>query len=92
MVGWSLGDPTRYLTDGFAEPQPTPPASVTRLRLAECLELVSSPLVDQVMDEGADAWHRLRATEHALREQQDDRARAEILHGVISRLIEDYEA
>ncbi|WP_327190222.1 hypothetical protein [Streptomyces xinghaiensis] len=71
---------------------PTAPAPATRLRLAECLELVSSPLVDQVMDGDADAWQRLRATEHALREQQDDRPRAEILHGAISRLIEDYEA
>ncbi|WP_326770598.1 hypothetical protein OG978_43395 (plasmid) [Streptomyces sp. NBC_01591] len=92
VVGWSLGDPVRYLTDGFADPRPTPPDPAIRLRLAECLELVSSPLVDLVMDEDADAWHRLRATEHALREQQDDRHRAEILRGVISRLIEDYEA
>ncbi|MFK4185608.1 hypothetical protein ACI2L4_16545 [Streptomyces sparsogenes] len=91
VAGWSLGDPARYLTDGFAEPRPTPPAPATRLRLAECLELVSSPLVDQVMDQDADAWHRLRATEHALRVQREDRPRAEILHGVISRLIEDYE-
>lgn len=92
VVGWSLGDPARYLTDGFAEPQPAPPAPATRLRLAECLQLVSSPLVDQVMDEDADAWHRLRATERALLEQQDDQPRAEILHRVISRLIEDYQA
>ncbi|MEU9791560.1 hypothetical protein AB0E27_13195 [Streptomyces sparsogenes] len=90
VAGWSLGDPARYLTDGFAEPRPTPPAPATRLRLAECLELVSSPLVDQVMDQDADAWHRLRATEQALRVQREDRPRAEILHGVISRLVEDY--
>ncbi|WP_405901417.1 hypothetical protein OG242_31545 [Streptomyces sp. NBC_00727] len=90
VTGWSLRDPARYLTDGFAEPSPAPPAPTTRLRLAECLELVSSPLVDRVMDAAPEAWRRLRATEHALREQRDDRPRADILHAVISRLIEDY--
>ncbi|MFJ8753307.1 hypothetical protein ACIREO_28835 [Streptomyces sp. NPDC102441] len=92
VIGWSLRDPARYLTDGFAEPPPTPPAPATRLLLAECLELVSSPLVDEVMDKDAAAWRRLRAAEQALREQQDDRDRAEVLHRVISRLVEDYEA
>ncbi|MEU2023693.1 hypothetical protein ABZ565_16250 [Streptomyces sp. NPDC016469] len=91
VAGWCLGDPARYLTDGFAEPPSGPPAPATRLRLAECLELVSSPLVDRVMDEAPEAWQRLRAVERALREQWEDRARADVLHGVISRLIEDYE-
>ncbi|MCX4445080.1 hypothetical protein ACIOEZ_08240 [Streptomyces sp. NPDC087866] len=92
VAGWSLGDPARYLTDGFAEPRPNPPAPATRRRLTECLELVSSPLVDLVMDRDAAAWHRLRTTEQALREQREDRHRADILLGVISRLVEDYEA
>ena len=92
VVGWSLTDPARYLTDGFADPDVTPPSPATRLRLAECLELVSSPLVDEVMDQDADAWHRLRATERALRDQRDDRRRADVLHRVVSRLIEDYES
>ncbi|MFE9696470.1 hypothetical protein [Streptomyces sp. NPDC006270] len=91
VVGWSIGDPARYLTDGFHDPQPSLPDPATRLRLAECLELVSSPLVDLVMDDDEEAWRRLRATEHALREQRNDRQRAEILRGVISRLIEDYD-
>ncbi|MBV8933604.1 MAG: hypothetical protein JO285_13765, partial [Kutzneria sp.] len=52
---------------------------------------VSSPLVDEVMDQDADAWRRLRATERALRDQRDDRHRADVLHRVVSRLIEDYE-
>nr|WP_203593937.1 hypothetical protein [Streptomyces sp. SID9124] len=90
VTGWSLRDPARYLTDGFAEAPPSPPSPATRIRLAECLELVSSPLVDRVMDAAPEAWRRLRATERALREQRDDRPRADILHGVVSRLIEDY--
>ncbi|MFC8535742.1 hypothetical protein ACFUJY_17525 [Streptomyces sp. NPDC057249] len=89
VAGWSLDDPARYLTDGFAEPPSGPPAPRTRLRLAECLELVSSPLVDRVMDAEPEAWQRLRAVERALREQREDRARADVLLGVISRLIED---
>ncbi|MBV9025425.1 MAG: hypothetical protein JO362_16905 [Streptomycetaceae bacterium] len=91
VVGWSLTDPARYLTDGFADPDTAPPSPATRLRLAECMELVSSPLVDEVMDQDADAWRRLRATERALRDQRDDRHRADVLHRVVSRLIEDYE-
>ncbi|OKJ04976.1 hypothetical protein AMK18_07325 [Streptomyces sp. CB01249] len=91
VAGWSLGDPARYLTDGFTEPPSGPPAPATRLRLAECLELVSSPLVDRVMDSDPEAWQRLRVVERALREQREDRGRADVLHAVISRLIEDYE-
>jgi hypothetical protein len=91
MVGWSLNDPARHLTDGFTEPEAGPPATVTRLRLAECLALVSEPLVDGVMDGEPDAWRRLRAVERALREQREDRGRADVLHRLVSRLIEDYE-
>jgi hypothetical protein len=91
VASWSLTDPARYLTDGFADPEATPPSAATRLRLAECLDLISSPLVEEVMDQDADAWSRLRATERALREQRDDRYRADVLHRIVSRLIEDYE-
>ncbi|MEU5400609.1 hypothetical protein ABZ348_15120 [Streptomyces sp. NPDC005963] len=90
VAGWSLTDPARYLTDGFAEPENEPPSPTTRTLLADCLDLVSSPLVEDVMDKEPDAWLRLRTTERALREQPDDRGRANILHRVISRLIEDY--
>jgi hypothetical protein len=91
VAGWSLADPARYLTDGFADPEATLPSPATRLRLAECLDLVSSPLVEEVMDQDADAWNRVRATERALREQRDDRYRVDVLQRVVSRLIEDYE-
>ncbi|MFG2127914.1 hypothetical protein ACGFNV_08945 [Streptomyces sp. NPDC048751] len=92
MVGWSLSDPARYLTDGFADPDTGPPAAVTRLRLAECLALVSEPLVDGVMDGEPGAWRSLRAVERALGEQREDRSRADVLHRLVSRLIEDYES
>ncbi|MBL1101970.1 hypothetical protein JK363_36125 [Streptomyces sp. 205] len=91
VAGWSLTDPARYLTDGFAEPEATAPSPATRRRLAECLDLVSSPLVDEVMDQDAAAWRMLRTTERALRDQREDRRRADVLHQVISRLMEDYE-
>lgn len=91
VAGWSLTDPARYLTTGYAAPDPAPPSPATGLRLAECLALITRPLVDEVMDKEPDVWRRLRATEQALREQQDDRRRADVLHRVISRLIEDYE-
>ncbi|MGW4077982.1 hypothetical protein ACWELB_31575 [Streptomyces asiaticus] len=92
VAGWSLTDPARYLTDGFAAPEATLPSHSTRLRLAECLSLVTAPLIDEVMDQDMDTWRRLRAIERALRDQRDDRNRATIMHRVISRLIEDYES
>ena len=91
LVGWSLADPARYLTDGFAAPVATPPSFATRVRLAECLALVSQPLVDEVMDQDPEAWRMLRATERSLREQRGDRHRANLLHRVVSGLIEDFE-
>ncbi|CAM5499017.1 hypothetical protein SALBM311S_03421 [Streptomyces alboniger] len=90
MVGWSLSDPARYLTDSYADPETGPPATATRLRLAECLALISEPLVDGVMDGEPDTWHRLRSVELALLEQREDRRRADVLHRVVSQLIEDY--
>ncbi|MEU8031150.1 hypothetical protein AB0C13_21330 [Streptomyces sp. NPDC049099] len=90
MIGWSLTDPARYLTSGLAEPDSAPPSPATRLRLAECLALVSEPLVDQVMEKDPDAWRSLLETERALREQGDDHRRRDVLHEVVSRLIEDY--
>ncbi|NUS94572.1 MAG: hypothetical protein HOQ36_19555 [Nocardia sp.] len=90
IVGWSLRDPARYLTEGFAEPQLGPPARRTRRRLAECMALISAPLVDEVMERDTNTWARLRVLERGLRDQRVDRARARILHRVIARLIEDY--
>ncbi|MEU4918780.1 hypothetical protein AB0G29_05320 [Streptomyces parvus] len=94
VVGWSLTDPARYLTTGYADAETAPPAPATGLRLAECLALITHPLIDEVMDQEPSAWHRLRTTERALREQGDrgeDPVRAAALHQVVARLIEDYE-
>ncbi len=91
VVGWSLTDPVQYLTTGYAVADPAPAAPSTRLRLAECLALITRPLVDAVMDKEPDAWHRLRTTERALREQREDLNRAAALHRLVTRLIEDYE-
>ncbi|MFI1186495.1 hypothetical protein [Streptomyces californicus] len=90
-VGWRLTDPVQYLTTGYAVADPTPPAPATRLRLAECIALITRPLVDDVMDKEPGAWHRLRRTERALREQREDLSRAAALHRLVARLIEDYE-
>ncbi|MFG2506625.1 hypothetical protein ACGFOW_14100 [Streptomyces rubiginosohelvolus] len=94
VVGWSLTDPARYLTTGYADADTAPPAPATGLRLAECLALITRPLIDEVMDQEPSAWHRLRTTERALREQGDrgeDPVRASALHQLVARLIEDYE-
>ncbi|WP_239481505.1 hypothetical protein [Streptomyces sp. CS014] len=93
-VGWSLTEPARYLTTGYADADTAPPAPATGLRLAECLALITRPLIDEVMDQEPSAWHRLRTTELALREQGDrgeDPVRAAALHQLVARLIEDYE-
>ncbi|MGW5678314.1 hypothetical protein ACWEV4_25115 [Streptomyces sp. NPDC003860] len=90
MIGWSLNDPARYVTDGFADPNPAPPSPDTRHRLAECLALISEPLVEDVMDREPHAWRSLKKTERSLREQREDAQRARVLHKVVSRLIEEY--
>ncbi|MEW2139582.1 hypothetical protein AB0892_23880 [Streptomyces sp. NPDC005409] len=48
VVGWSLTDPARYLTTGFAAPDPAPPAPATRLLLTECLDIITTPLFEGV--------------------------------------------
>ncbi|MEV6114106.1 hypothetical protein AB0L59_16715 [Streptomyces sp. NPDC052109] len=90
MIGWSLTDPARYVTSGLAEPESAPPSPLTRLRLAECLALISEPLVEAVRDQDPDAWRTLRQTERALREQSDDLRRRDVLYEVVGRLIEDH--
>lgn len=92
VAGWSLADPARYLATGYSAPDPAPPAPATRLRLAECLALITRPLVDAVMDKEPGAWHQLRTTEQALRKQREDPQRATALHQLVTRLIEDYES
>ncbi|MFJ5190632.1 hypothetical protein ACIQCQ_00710 [Streptomyces sp. NPDC088394] len=76
VVGWSLTDPARYLTQAFAAPDPNPPFPATRRLLTECLDLITEPVIDDVMDGEPAALARLRAADQALRTQHEDCSRA----------------
>jgi hypothetical protein len=92
LTGWRLIDPARYLTSGFSTPDTdSPPSPTTRRHLAECLRLVSAPVVDSVMEQDANAWRDLLALQRALRDQHDDRRRADVVQAVIDRLVDDNE-
>ncbi|MER5215561.1 hypothetical protein ABT063_34785 [Streptomyces sp. NPDC002838] len=67
IVGWSLTDPARYLTTGFAAPDPNPLKNRNPATLG-----------------------RLRALDRALRNQHEDRHRADALLALIGKLVEDY--
>lgn len=90
VVGWSLTDPVRYLTSGFAAPDPAPPAPATRLLFTRCLDLVTTPLLDEVRDRNPAAVATLRALDQDLRNQREDRCRADALLALIGELVEDY--
>lgn len=90
VVGWSLTDPVRYLTSGFAAPDPAPPAPATRRLFTACMELVTTELLDGVRDRVPAALDRLRALNEALRAQREDRHRADALLALIGELAEDY--
>ncbi|MBQ1089758.1 hypothetical protein [Streptomyces sp. B93] len=90
VVGWSLTDPTRYLTATYAHPDTNPPSPATRRLLTECLDLITTPVVDDLIDGEPAALTRLQAAEKALREQREDRNRAEALLELIATLVEDY--
>ncbi|WP_371629488.1 hypothetical protein OG892_15815 [Streptomyces sp. NBC_00341] len=90
FVGWSLTDPARYLTPTCTDPDPAPPSPATRRLLTECLDLVTAPLLDEVEDGDPAAVARLRAADEALRTQQEDRHRADVLHGLIATYLKDY--
>jgi hypothetical protein len=90
VVGWSLTDPVRYLTTGFAASDPAPAAPATRLLFTESLDLTTTPLLDEVRDRDPAALARLRALDEALRNQREDRHRADALLALISDMVEDY--
>ncbi|MFF8027623.1 hypothetical protein ACFZDJ_42315 [Streptomyces sp. NPDC007896] len=90
VVGWSLTDPARYLTTAFAAPDPGPPSDATRRLLTECLDLVTLPVIYDVEDREPTALARLRAVDEALRDQREDRHRADVLLSLIANLVEDY--
>ncbi|MGW3357563.1 hypothetical protein ACWDFL_19400 [Streptomyces bungoensis] len=90
VVGWSLTDPARYLTTAYADPDPSPPSPATRRMLTECLDLLTAPVVDDLVDGEPAAVARLRAADEALRAQREDRRRADALLSLIGTLVEDY--
>ncbi|MFJ4283431.1 hypothetical protein [Streptomyces massasporeus] len=90
VVGWSLTDPARYLTTAFAAPDPAPPAPATRLLFTECLDMITTPLLDEVRDRVPAALERLRAIHQTLRDQREDRHRVDALLSLIAELVEDY--
>ncbi|KND34689.1 hypothetical protein [Streptomyces acidiscabies] len=90
VVGWSLTDPAQYLTPGFAAPDPAPPSPATRRLLTECLDLITPPLIDDVVDGDPAALIRLRTADDSLRAQREDRHRADALLTLIATYVEDY--
>ncbi|WP_327113635.1 hypothetical protein OG206_07810 [Streptomyces sp. NBC_01341] len=90
VVGWSLTDPARYLTTVYTDPDSDPPSPATRRLLTECLDLVTSPLVDDVVDGEPAALTRLRAADETLRAQHEDRHRADALLALIATYVDDY--
>ncbi|WP_328787914.1 hypothetical protein [Streptomyces sp. NBC_00273] len=90
VVGWSLTDPVRYLTSGYADPDPAPPSPATRRLFTACLDLVTSPLIDEVTDREPAALARLRAVDEALRNQREDRRRVDALSALIGDLMVDH--
>lgn len=90
VVGWSLTNPAHYLTTGYTDPDPTPPFPATRRLLTECLDLVTDPLIYDVEDQDPAALARLRAADEALRDQREDRHRADALTALIANLVDTY--
>ncbi|MCX5416057.1 hypothetical protein [Streptomyces sp. NBC_00059] len=90
VVGWSLTNPVQYLTTGFTEPDPDPPAPATHRLLTECLDLITQPVIFEVEDREAAAVARLRAVDDALRNQRYDRHRADALLSLVANMAEHY--
>ncbi|MFD3442762.1 hypothetical protein ACFWU3_35330 [Streptomyces sp. NPDC058685] len=90
VVGWTLSDPARYLTTAYTAPDPTPPSPATRRLLSACLDLVTEPVVDDLVDGDPSALARLHATDAALRAQPEDRHRADALLELIATYVDDY--
>ncbi|MFJ3533457.1 hypothetical protein [Streptomyces sp. NPDC090132] len=71
-------------------PDAAPPSIATRRLLTECLDLITQPVIYDVEDSDPAALARLRAADDALRNQPEDRHRADVLHRLIAQLVEDY--
>src|SRR5690606_41476354 len=63
VVGWSLTDPVRYLTTGFAAPDPHPPPPATRRLRTDCLGLATTPLACAVKERKPSRLRRLQCAD-----------------------------
>ena len=70
--------------------RPSSPSPAIRLLFAECLDLITTPLLDEVRDRVPAALYRLRAMDQALRDWREDRHRVDALLSLIADLVEDY--
>ncbi|MBT2478152.1 hypothetical protein [Streptomyces sp. ISL-94] len=85
-----LTNPAHHLTTPYSDPDLDPPSPATRRLLTECLDLVTDPLIYDVEDQDPAALARLRAADEALRDQREDRHRADALTALIANLVDTY--
>ncbi|MFF2024957.1 hypothetical protein ACFVW2_24515 [Streptomyces sp. NPDC058171] len=78
------------MTTAHAAPDPAPPSPATRRLLTACLDLLTEPVVDALVDGDPSALARLRAADRALRAQREDRHRAVALRELIATYVNDY--
>lgn len=91
VVGWNPTDPVRYVTTGFAAPDPAPPARATRLLFMACMDLATAPWLDAVRRRDPAAVSDLRELlDRRLRGQREDRHRVDALLPLVGNLVEDY--
>jgi hypothetical protein len=92
IVGWSLTDPARYVTAGYETPDPAPPSDATRALFTACLDAVTTPLVEDLIDGDRAALRRLRTTEETLRGRAptEEPRRTRALLALISTAVESY--
>ncbi|MER5614128.1 hypothetical protein [Streptomyces sp. NPDC002215] len=77
------------MTTGFAAPDPAPPAPSTRVLFTTCMDLVTTPWLDAVRRRDP-AVSDLRQFDRRLRDQREDRHRADTLLTLTGGLIKDY--
>lgn len=90
VVGWSLTDPARYVTAGYEAPEPDQPSDATRRLFTDCLDFVTTPLVEDLIDGEQAALRKLRVTERALRSRTEDPLRTRTLLALIATSVDAY--
>ncbi|WP_157901906.1 hypothetical protein [Streptomyces kanasensis] len=78
------------LDDGWAATVTDDPLVFTPRLLTEWLDLITAPVIDDLMDGEPAAATRLRSVDQALRTQRQDQHRADALHALIANLVDDY--